>query len=207
MILVAVLAGWQRRAGGRDALWGWALLGCIASAICLFGLAIAGLGFTGWPIELNVFLLGAANGAYAVAAIGSMMGLVSAGSKNREGLRMGLWGAAQALAFGLGGFLGAAASDLARSVFGSPALGYGLVFFVEGALFLISGVLAWRLAKLLSRTESDAIERSGASAPRHVGQPVLDAQSAGNQKKNLTTLLLVVVLLGQPQPMILPELG
>ncbi|MFK7964556.1 MAG: BCD family MFS transporter [Burkholderiaceae bacterium] len=179
MILVAVLAGWQRRAGGRDALWGWALLGCIASAFCLFGLAIAGLGFTAWPIELNVFLLGAANGAYAVAAIGSMMGLVSAGNKNREGLRMGLWGAAQALAFGLGGFLGAAASDLARSVFGSPALGYGLVFAVEGALFLLSGVLAWRLAKHLSSTDSfgTSVETEKLS-PQQKNGPVLEARSA-----------------------------
>jgi len=180
MVLVAVLASFQRRVGhdGRDGLWGWALFGCIASAICLFGLSIAGLKSPGWPIELNVFLLGAANGAYAVAAIGSMMGLVSAGSKNREGLRMGLWGAAQALAFGLGGFLGAAASDVAKSLFGSPALGYGLVFAVEGALFLISGVLAWRLSRLLSSTESFGVGQGGVPMPHQDGPPVLEARSA-----------------------------
>ena len=33
----------------------------------------------------------------------------------REGVRMGLWGAAQAVAFGLGGILGTAASDLPRT--------------------------------------------------------------------------------------------
>jgi len=49
-------------------------------------------------------MLGVTNGAYAVAAIGSMMALVGAGGEKREGVRMGLWGAAQALAFGIGGF-------------------------------------------------------------------------------------------------------
>ncbi len=41
---------------------------------------------------------------------------------------MGLWGAAQALAFGLGGLLGTGASDLARAAFGGPALAYAAVF-------------------------------------------------------------------------------
>ena len=45
-------------------------------------------------------MLGVTNGAYAVAAIGSMMALVGAGGEKREGVRMGLWGAAQAFAFG-----------------------------------------------------------------------------------------------------------
>ena len=52
----------------------------------------------------------------AVAAIGSMMALAGAGHRRRgEGMRMGLWGAAQAIAFGLGGFARHASPvDLAR---------------------------------------------------------------------------------------------
>ena len=56
----------------------------------------------GWPLRANVFALGVANGVFAVAAIGSMMALAGAGRGGREGVRMGLWGAAQAIAFALG---------------------------------------------------------------------------------------------------------
>ena len=65
-----------------------------------------------------MFALGVANGAFAVAAIGSMMGLAGTGREAREGVRMGLWGAAQAIAFGLGGFSGTVAADLARHLHG-----------------------------------------------------------------------------------------
>ena len=46
-------------------------------------------------------LLGFFNGMFAVAAIGSMMALAGEGRDAREGTRMGLWGAAQAIAAGL----------------------------------------------------------------------------------------------------------
>jgi BCD family chlorophyll transporter-like MFS transporter len=84
--------------------------------------------------------LGFFNGMFAVAAIGSMMAL--AGGTGREGARMGLWGAAQAVAFGLGGLLGAGAADLARAVLGEPASAYALVFTVEALLFVVAAALA-----------------------------------------------------------------
>ncbi len=146
MVLVALLARGGRGAGANGRLWRWTLAGCAASALALFGIALSSLSGGDWPIRANVFVLGAANGAYAVAAIATMMNLVTRGHAGRQGLRMGTWGAAQALAFGFGGFAGAAASDLARWVLGSPTLGYGLVFAVEAGLFVASGVLAWRLA-------------------------------------------------------------
>jgi BCD family chlorophyll transporter-like MFS transporter len=55
---------------------------------------------------------------------------------------MGLWGASQAIAFGLGGLGGAMASDLARSVIADTGLAYGSVFFLEGLLFLAAARLA-----------------------------------------------------------------
>jgi BCD family chlorophyll transporter-like MFS transporter len=58
--------------------------------------------------------MGAANGMFSIAAIASMMRLAGHGRERREGTRVGLWGAAQAMAFGLGGLAGAAASDVAR---------------------------------------------------------------------------------------------
>ena len=87
-------------------------------------------------------MLGAANGAFSIAAIASMMQLAGRGETGREGVRMGLWGAAQAIAFGLGGLGGAVASDLARSVIGDTGLAYGSVFFLEGLLFLAAARLA-----------------------------------------------------------------
>lgn len=119
--------------------------GCLASALALFALAIGGLYAPAWPLKANVFALGFANGVFAVAAIGSMMGLASEGQKKREGTRMGLWGAAQAVAFGLGSFLGTVGVDAAQSITASNATAYGAVFLIEGLLFVVSAWLAARL--------------------------------------------------------------
>ena len=71
-----------------------------------------------------------------------MMVLASAGRQKREGIRMGLWGAAQAIAFALGGFLGTVAVDVTRYWLNDPAMSYGLVFACEGVLFLVAASLA-----------------------------------------------------------------
>jgi len=141
MVLVA-LAGRAAARGRLGSLRAWTIGGCVASALALFGLAVAGYAGPSWPLRTSVFALGLANGAFAVAAIGSMMALAGAAGDSREGVRMGLWGAAQAIAFGLGGFLGTAASDLARHLLGSPLAAYSTVFAAEAVLFLVSAVLA-----------------------------------------------------------------
>ena len=96
----------------RHVLHLWIRGGCLVSAISLTLLAFGGMISTDWPINLNVFVLGAANGSFAVAAIGGMMMLAGQGRKQRDGLRMGLWGAAQAISFAMGGFLGTVAVDI-----------------------------------------------------------------------------------------------
>jgi len=73
------------------------------------------------------------------------MALVTAGRKSREGVRMGMWGAAQAVAFGSGGFLGTVAVDVARATLGSPLMAYAVVFAIEGLLFFVAAVLAARI--------------------------------------------------------------
>jgi BCD family chlorophyll transporter-like MFS transporter len=120
----------------------WTVGGCLASAIALLCLAAAAIVGPSWPLRETVFMLGVTNGAYAVAAIGSMMVLISAGDEKREGVRMGLWGASQAFAFGIGGFLGTLASDIARYVLTSAALSYFAVFASEAGLFVIAAVMA-----------------------------------------------------------------
>lgn len=146
MAVVGVLGtAWGR---GRPAvLRGWTIWGCIGSALALIALAWGGQMGPGWPLGLNVFVLGAFNGAFAVAAIGSMMGLASDGAGGREGTRVGLWGAAQAVAFGLGGFLGTVAVDAARALMADPAAAYSIVFAGEGVLFLVSAILAARVGR------------------------------------------------------------
>jgi BCD family chlorophyll transporter-like MFS transporter len=145
--------------GGRDfgASPVWTVGGCIASALALLGLAAASLAAPSWPLRASVFALGATNGAYAVAAIGSMMSLVGAGGERREGVRMGLWGAAQAIAFGVGGFLGTLAADIARYFTSAPSAAYGLVFAGEAALFLASASLAARV--MAPRCRARAFDR------------------------------------------------
>ena len=120
----------------------WIRGGCLLSAVALFLLCWGGLTSQTWPLEANVFLLGTANGGFAVAAIGAMMVLASAGHQKREGIRMGLWGAAQAIAFALGGFMGTVAVDVTRYWLNDPAISYGLVFACEGVLFVIAASLA-----------------------------------------------------------------
>ncbi len=126
----------------------WTIGGCIASAIAMAGLVMAGSVGQAWPLVANVFLLGVANGIYAGAAIGSMMVLATTGSAGREGTRMGVWGAAQAVAFGIGGFAGTVAVDVARWLSGSPLTAYALVFAAEAVLFLASAGLALAVARL-----------------------------------------------------------
>jgi BCD family chlorophyll transporter-like MFS transporter len=144
MLLVAVIG---RLAGerGQGVLRVCLVLGCIASAALIAALAASGVLGPPWPLEANVFLLGAANGAYAVAAIGSMMTLVSEGAEGHDGTRMGVWGAAQAIAFGLGGLAGTGAVDLVRWASDSVVAAYGVVFCAQAALFLAAGWLAARM--------------------------------------------------------------
>ena len=139
-MLLAALAG-RRRFGS---LRRWTAWGCIASALALAALATAGLLGPPWPLRANVFVLGAANGAFSIAAIGSMMRLAGDGREPRAGMRMGLWGAAQAMAFALGGLVGTAASDAARWLVGRPGPAYGAVFALEALLFVVAAALAVR---------------------------------------------------------------
>jgi len=146
-MLLAAFAG--SRLAGRQlgSLRSWTIGGCIASALALAGLVAAGLVGGAWPLKTTVFALGVANGAFAIAAIASMMRLAGEGRKSREGVRMGLWGAAQAIAFGVGGLAGAVASDIARMLIGSTGAAYAAVFALEALLFIFAAVLASRIGQ------------------------------------------------------------
>jgi BCD family chlorophyll transporter-like MFS transporter len=139
MVAVGLACSGPLRFGSLRA---WTLGGCVASALALLAMAGADLLGPAWPLRANVFLLGAANGVFAVGAIGSMMELSHQGRSGRAGVRMGLWGAAQAVAFACGGLFGTTIVDLVRHFSGSPSLAFGAVFGAEAALFLLAAVYA-----------------------------------------------------------------
>lgn len=145
MILLGVAGRWF---GGRTpaGLRRWIVGGCTGSALALLGLALAARVGPGWPLAANVFALGFANGVFAVAAVSTMMALAGAAGPGREGTRMGVWGAAQAIAFGLGGLGGAIAVDVARAATGSVPESFTLVFGAEALLFLAAAALSLRAA-------------------------------------------------------------
>ena len=142
MLLVAV--GGSMRSGRRS-MRGWTIGGCTGSALAVLALAAASVVGPAWPLRPTVFLLGLANGSFAVSAIGAMMALAGSGRAAREGTRMGVWGAAQALAFALGGLVATGSSDLARLLLGSPATAYAAVFVGQAMLFLAAAQQARRV--------------------------------------------------------------
>ena len=180
-MLIAALAG--SRLAGRQlgSLRAWTIGGCIASALALAGLVIGGT-FSHepvgqWPLKANVFALGAANGAFAIAAIASMMRLAGEGREQREGVRMGLWGAAQAIAFGVGGLAGAVASDIARWMIGSTGSAYALVFGLEAALFIVAARMAARIGRSDQgefQIDNNTAQSAAASTTHRYRTPVLD---------------------------------
>lgn len=165
-MLAAALAGRGTRFGSLRA---WQIGGCLLSALMLLGLVAAGIVGAAWPFKANVFALGVANGAFSIAAIASMMRLAGEGRGAREGTRMGLWGAAQAVAFGMGGLVGTAASDLARWLIGTPAHAYAAVFAFEAALFVASAVLAAQMGRTTSPVTVITMRRSD-------GEPALQVR-------------------------------
>jgi BCD family chlorophyll transporter-like MFS transporter len=126
------------------ALRTWVMAGCLGSAAMLMLIASTGLTAAGLPLVPLVIGLGYFNGMFAVAAIGAMMALASQGRGQREGTRMGLWGAAQAIAAGFGGLAGAVAVDVMRGLMADgPA--FGSVFAVEAAIFVAAALMAARI--------------------------------------------------------------
>ena len=129
---------------GLGSLRTWVAAGCLMSAAALATIAALGQSAPHLPLAPLVMGLGFANGVFAVAAIGAMMQLAGQGRARREGTRMGLWGAAQALAAGFGGLLGAVLVDLLRLVL-DDASAFGAVFLIEAGLFVAAAALALRI--------------------------------------------------------------
>ncbi|WP_299685010.1 MFS transporter [uncultured Tateyamaria sp.] len=115
----------------------WAVAGCVLSALGLLGLGAQ------LPLVPSTVVLGLGNGLFVVGAVGSMMQLAAAHAK-ATGTRMGVFGAAQAIAAGLAGLVATGTLDLARLVL-PDATAYATVFTLEAALFLAAAVVAARV--------------------------------------------------------------
>ena len=140
MVATAILA--TRRGQLRH----WAAAGCLASAVTYVGLAASPVLGDVRMFTAIVMLLGLANGVFAIGAIGSMMALTGDKSDGRAGLRLGVFGAAQAIAYATGTMAGAVGVDTAKALLESPLRGYLAVFSVEAVLFAASAFLALRSA-------------------------------------------------------------
>lgn len=122
------------------------IAGCCASALAMLGLVAAGLAEPHLPLPPIVFGLGFANGIFACSALGLMMSYAGQrGDGGGQGLRMGLWGAAQAGAFALGGFAGASGLDLMRHFLGTGLPAFAIIFIAEAVCFLAASLVAVRL--------------------------------------------------------------
>lgn len=128
----------------------WARIGCGLSALGLAGLA------AGLPIVPLTVVFGLGNGLFVVGAVGSMM-RIAAQQTGATGTRMGVFGAAQAIAAGVAGLIATGMVDLARLALPSEAA-YGLVFILEALLFLAA---AWMAARLLDGRRPNPILQPG----------------------------------------------
>ncbi|MBF9029300.1 MFS transporter [Rhodobacterales bacterium HKCCE3408] len=115
----------------------WAVAGCVISAVGLIGLG------SGLPLVPFTVILGLGNGLFVVGAIGSMM-RIAAERAGSTGTRMGVFGAAQAVAAGLAGLIATGILDLARLAL-PVETAYATVFGLEAVLFLAAAIVAGRL--------------------------------------------------------------
>ena len=149
MLLVGIAATGLKFGSLRN----WVIAGCLGSAMSLACLSFIGTNALSAALQPTVISLGFFNGMFAVAAIGSMMSLAGEGRQRREGTRMGLWGAAQAIAAGFGGLMGAALVDIAR-LKTTDATAFGAVFLFEALIFVFAAVLA---TKVMDRSPAGAV--------------------------------------------------
>jgi BCD family chlorophyll transporter-like MFS transporter len=168
MITGILGVGIARRFGGT-VLWMVIAGGCLGSALAQMSLVYGGAHGAGWPIHASVAVLGFANGVYAVSAIGAMMSLTASAKRSTAGTHMGIWGAAQGVASGLGGLLATGAADAMRAVSGSAHTAYLLTFSAEALLFLVAALLAIRASRgaehaVFSRPASADVSVSASAA-------------------------------------------
>ena len=127
----------------------WLITGCLFSALSLFIISFLGLTFTEPGIlNLVVFFFGISNGVFTAGILGTMLHLASKGSSdNKEGTRMGLWGAAQAYATMIAVFFSTLLVDILGLMMNSLPSVYGIVFLTAASFFIASAYLGSLIIK------------------------------------------------------------
>ncbi len=120
----------------------WAVGGCLASAVMLVALSQSPALGGATALSMIIFGLGMANGVFAVGAIGAMMAMTAADATRGAGIRLGVYGAAQAIAYAAGSLGGGVASDLTIASFGDVTRGYTVIFAAEAVLFIVAAGMA-----------------------------------------------------------------
>ena len=142
MLLVGILVSGLKFGSLRF----WVLFGCVGSGLSLILIALLGQTMSDKQgLMISIALLGFFNGNFAVGAIGFMMQLAGIGRENRAGTRMGLWGAGQAIAAGNAMIFSTLFVDILQKITENTASSYGIIFVIEGILFLAAAALATRL--------------------------------------------------------------
>lgn len=154
MVAVGILCAGERSRWLRACTVG----GCCACAGALLALAWVALMGPSSRLPSIIVALGIANGVFAVSAIGSMMQLAHRGAAGSAGVRLGLWGGAQAVAFALGGLIATTLVDSSRHLFGSPAAAFAAVFFGQSCLFFWAAWFARQAAAAGQRQRSRILE-------------------------------------------------
>ncbi|MEM0906875.1 MAG: BCD family MFS transporter [Pseudomonadota bacterium] len=144
LVIIAVVGRLLR--GRSGAMVAVTVAGCLCSAASLTAISASAFFAPDWPLGATVMVFGLSNGIFAGAAIASMFSLAGVGAEQREGTRMGIWGAAQAIGFGTGMFFGAMWLDVARFNVTEPAA-FASVFAFEALIFVVAAALALRLAR------------------------------------------------------------
>jgi BCD family chlorophyll transporter-like MFS transporter len=127
----------------------WLITGCLFSALSLFIISILAITFAG-SSALNsvVFFFGISNGIFTAGVLGTMLHLASRGSgDNKEGTRMGIWGAAQAYATMIAVFFSTVLVDILGLIMTSLPNVYGIVFLTAACFFIASAYLGSLIIK------------------------------------------------------------
>ena len=158
MIFVSIICSGRFSARKIGSLNLWITSGCALSCLALVTLYFLASGNTAISLQKTVIFLGVSNGIFSIAAIGLMMQLAKEGGKRKEGIRMGLWGASQAIAFALGALMGTVFSDLFSYLFQSAREGYGTVFLLEAAIFGLAVIISLKLKSANHKGEDEKKE-------------------------------------------------
>ena len=127
----------------------WLITGCLFSALSLFIISLLALTFVeSSALNSVVFFFGISNGIFTAGVLGTMLHLASRGSgDNKEGTRMGIWGAAQAYATMIAVFFSTVLVDVLGLIMTSIPSVYGIVFLTAACFFIASAYLGSLIIK------------------------------------------------------------